>query len=440
MADDKQDISQSEDPAAGDSIPYRLSDRVALVEDDSEVIGPVDMSSSVPLHQMHDSRMVRPAGRMILGSRAAAPIPIDASNAIVEHPQLFSSAKEGRPRLSGGAVVAVVCAIAVGATAALTAVVNKGGGQGRQGEAVQNQPAAYSAEEPPRAAPAAPGTTQVAALSTASLPRPIETGGSDLTRVATQDSPGLSIDNITGPAGTPLPVKVQITLANSEEYSFLMFRGLPDAISLSAGFRLKDSWAVSLRDVQKLTLISPAAFQGAFNLEVLLVKGRNTPVESRIVTVSLGDVAPGTPGTIVASVAPEPAPASRILTAAAPEAEAAPQPAPPLAVAPPPAPAPSIPPKLTITPEAESSMLERAGRLLGTGDVASARLLFEHVAKKGSGKAALALAQTYDPAFLRSINAVGLKPDREKAKEWYGIAMQLGQEAARERLTALAGR
>ena len=49
--------------------------------------------------------------------------------------------------------------------------------------------------------------------------------------------------------------------------------------------------------------------------------------------------------------------------------------------------------------------------------MASARLLLEHIARKGSGKGAMALAQTYDPAFLRSIGTLGLRPNPEKARE-----------------------
>lgn len=85
-------------------------------------------------------------------------------------------------------------------------------------------------------------------------------------------------------------------------------------------------------------------------------------------------------------------------------------------------------------------MLQRASTILGEGDVASARLLLEHIARKGSGKGAMALAQTYDPAFLRSINTLGLRPNPEKAREWYQIAAELGEETARERLSALSGR
>jgi hypothetical protein len=96
-------------------------------------------------------------------------------------------------------------------------------------------------------------------------------------------------------------------------------------------------------------------------------------------------------------------------------------------------------PEVTITPAQETPMLERAFNLLGQGDIASARLLLEHLARKGSGKGAYALGQTYDPTFFRSMFTIGgPKPDTEKARKWYDLAAQLGQNEARKRLNQLA--
>jgi hypothetical protein len=85
-------------------------------------------------------------------------------------------------------------------------------------------------------------------------------------------------------------------------------------------------------------------------------------------------------------------------------------------------------------------MLERAFTLLGDGDVVSARMILEHLAKKGSGKGALALAQTYDPLYFQAMNTLGgPRPDAETALKWYGVAVRLGQEEARGRLSTLSG-
>ena len=444
MADDNHTKPQADLPFAAGLMPQRLSDRVARVTGEDDTAVPAKSPDSQPLHKMHDGRVVRPAGRMIVGSRAPAPLSglMETGQAIMEHPQLFSSAREGKPRLSGGAAVAVVCAVAVGATAALTAAVNSGGGdRSSVSDTDQRSSARYRSGEVHQAVAAQIGTTQVAAISPAAAAPHIAANDPNLVRVANPEAPALAIENIIGPAGVPIPVKVTITLADSEEYSFLMFRGLPDTLSLSAGFRLKDSWAVSLRDLQKLTLVSPPGYEGAFKLEVLLVKGRNTPVESRMVAVRVGEggVAP-IAEEAVASIPREPVSTSRILTSTPPEVDPRVQQIEPERPQQPALAARPAPSKLTITPDAEASMLDRATRLLQTGDVSSARLLFEHIAKKGSGKAALALGQTFDPVFLRSMNTLGLKSDPEKAKEWYTIAIQLGQRDAKERLSALETR
>src|ERR1700754_350082 len=92
-----------------------------------------------------------------------------------------------------------------------------------------------------------------------------------------------SASNVFGPAGKPIRLPVSLNGARNDEYSFLMFRGMPAKITMSAGFRLKESWAVSLRDLDDLKIETPADFQGSFNLEILLIKGRDTPVESKVV-------------------------------------------------------------------------------------------------------------------------------------------------------------
>ena len=108
-----------------------------------------------------------------------------------------------------------------------------------------------------------------------------------IVRIVKQDAPGLIVEDIRGRPGSEIPLKIEIAQGDTEEYSFLMFRGLPAEISLSAGFRLKDSWAVSLRDLANLALISPPNFEARFQVEVLLIKGRNTPADSRVMNVTL---------------------------------------------------------------------------------------------------------------------------------------------------------
>lgn len=446
MAKDEQDTPGIPEPYQADLKSHRLSERMARVDavENPDFTGLVNVSQSVAFHHLHDGRVARSAGQMVIGARAPMPAPglANAMSGAFEQSQLFSSSRDGRQRgISGGAAVALACAVAVGSTAALTSVLNTAMEQDSGGRNTgRNNPAGRAEGQVSSRAVMAPSAahpqaTQVASLSPVAIPLSITRAEPGIIRIAKQDAPGLVVENISGRAGSDIPLRIEVDQSDSEEYSFLMFRGLPAEISLSVGFRLKDSWAVSLRDLANLALVSPPNYEARFQVEVLLIKGRNTPADSRVMSVSLQRATPSAVPLAVASTPrQEPAP-ERILTAAPPE----PQPEAKVEAAAPSF-APAQPRKMAISPETEAAMLNRATEMLSMGDVSSARLLFEHVAKKGSGKAAMALARTFDPAFFSSINTRGLKPDQNKAKEWYAVAAELGQDEARSRLGALSTR
>lgn len=450
MAKDEQDTQGIPEPYQAELKSHRLSDRMARVDaaGTTELTGPADASQSVAFQHLPDGRVVRSAGRMVIGGRAPMPEVAlgSAARGAFEQSQLFSSSKDGRQRgISGGAAVVLACAVAVGSTAVLTNALNttieRDSGAKNAGH---NSPAARAAGQVSAQAVMAPAeshpqTTQVASVSPVGLSQAVAGADPSIIRIAKQDAPGLVVEDIAGRPGSEIPLRIEIAQSDTEEYSFLMFRGLPAEISLSAGFRLKDSWAVSLRDLTNLALVSPPNYEARFQVEVLLIKGRNTPADSRVMNVNLQRAPSAAPPAVAAAPAPRQEPArERILTAAPPEPQLQPQAVTRIEPAAPSL-APAQPKKVVgISPETEAVMLDRASQMLSMGDVSSARLLFEHVAKKGSGKAAMALARTFDPAYFSSINTRGLKPDRDKAKEWYAVAADLGQEEARSRLSALS--
>jgi uncharacterized glyoxalase superfamily protein PhnB len=94
---------------------------------------------------------------------------------------------------------------------------------------------------------------------------------------------------------------------------------------------------------------------------------------------------------------------------------------------------------LTVTPEDGARYLARGRALLTTGDITSARLFLERASNAGLADAAMALAETYDPATVARLSAVGLVGDREQAKAWYRRAQVLGSSAAAERLKNIGG-
>jgi hypothetical protein len=82
-------------------------------------------------------------------------------------------------------------------------------------------------------------------------------------------------------------------------------------------------------------------------------------------------------------------------------------------------------------------MLRRGDRLLGQGDVAAARAVYEQAAALGSPRAALLLGSTYDPGRLWSLGVFGMVGDKERARHWYLRAEQFGHPEAKERLRGL---
>lgn len=147
-----------------------------------------------------------------------------------------------------------------------------------------------------------------------------------------------------------------------------------------------------------------------------------------------------------APVAPPPSPASPppppVVAAPAVVAPAIVTPTPP--PAPPPAPPASAAPapvaQATQDPAVLSALLRRGEQLLAIGDVSGARRFFERAANGGSGQAALAMGQTFDPAGLAAIGARGIPPDRAAALSWYRRAAALGEADAAPRIAALEAR
>ena len=81
-----------------------------------------------------------------------------------------------------------------------------------------------------------------------------------------------------------------------------------------------------------------------------------------------------------------------------------------------------------------AALLARGDWLFATGDVASARLLYERAAGVGEARAAVKLGETFDPAFLNRLNLRGERADPAMAVFWYRRARDLGASDAGSRL------
>jgi TPR repeat protein len=86
------------------------------------------------------------------------------------------------------------------------------------------------------------------------------------------------------------------------------------------------------------------------------------------------------------------------------------------------------------------TLLKQGNDFVSVGDFASARIVFRRAWEANDPQGALALAATYDPIALRSIDAKGAIPDETKAREWYIKARDRGSPDAAQRLKVLADR
>ncbi len=88
----------------------------------------------------------------------------------------------------------------------------------------------------------------------------------------------------------------------------------------------------------------------------------------------------------------------------------------------------------TLAPDVMAALIRRGEQALTLGDIAAARLSFEHAAEAGNAAAAEAAGKTYDPNFLA--DGAG-RPDPARAAIWYRRATALGDPKAPDLLRRL---
>jgi TPR repeat protein len=110
----------------------------------------------------------------------------------------------------------------------------------------------------------------------------------------------------------------------------------------------------------------------------------------------------------------------------------------------PPAPQTAVPPSASSAPPPAQDPAEIAAKmkigtdLMASGDIAAARTMFERVAEAGDAAGAFALAETYDPAVLRTLRLRGgIAPNPALARRWYEKARDMGSSAAIDRIARL---
>jgi hypothetical protein len=229
-------------------------------------------------------------------------------------------------------------------------------------------------------------------------------------RLAQAQNLAFTAADVTGEPNTPIPLRIQLADNAGDDYRFFKIKGLPDSFELSSGFPTKNAWLVAVKNVDGLQIIPPEEFLGDVTLQILLFKGKDDPPQARTVTVSIQPKGQATDAAETSSV-------DETIPSVDPQAQTE---------------RPSLVPK-----EEEDAAMDRASDLLEKADIAAARLIYESLTHKGSGRAAFAMGQTYDPVFLGRFVVEGLKPDIEEATKWYLRAAELGSSEAQARLVAL---
>jgi hypothetical protein len=98
---------------------------------------------------------------------------------------------------------------------------------------------------------------------------------------------------------------------------------------------------------------------------------------------------------------------------------------------------PASKPVRALDPENVSLLIKEGDKHIATGDVVTARMIFQRAAEAGDATAALALAATYDPVMLAKLGVMGMGSDVEKARTWYQMAESFGSAEAKQRLQLL---
>jgi hypothetical protein len=221
-------------------------------------------------------------------------------------------------------------------------------------------------------------------------------------------------------------VPLGMNVDGSTEGVLAIVTGLLPGSNLSVGTPVGATvWQLPARDLARVLVRPPAGFSGTMEIVVDLQVGGDEIVDRRWRRLEW---------------------TSRPVRAAAP-AEAA---APPRPVVEPPAPraaatetsAPRAPsessPTRTLDPDEIAVLLRRGEQLIETGDLSSARLLLRRAAEARDGRAAFALAGTYDPLVLGKLGVYGFSPDVAAARYWYQKAAEFGSREASARLDSLA--
>ena len=212
------------------------------------------------------------------------------------------------------------------------------------------------------------------------------------------------------------PVSLAVNVEHAATNESLLFDGLPQGTMLSAGAAVSpSSWQLSPDKLRGLYLYAPKDFVGVMKTTVNLLGPDKRLLDSRAMQLKwISKPQQRPPQPVVASAGNE-APVEVRSNAAGIRSSTAPPVA--RAVRP-------------IDPGEAALLMQQGREFLNAGDISAARVAFRRLADAGIPDAALAFANTYDPAYLAAHNVVGVLGDRALARTLYQRAKELGSAEA----------
>jgi hypothetical protein len=224
---------------------------------------------------------------------------------------------------------------------------------------------------------------------------------------AAADEPvAVQLPPVIGLAGSTIALNIKVPM---QGLRMLILREIAADITFSHGFRMGHSWIVGAADIEKLHVKVPAGHElGPIVLDAHFHRSQGAAAARGLMVVSVREARlPAASTQAVGTVFKQELPVER------------------------------TPRAIGLAAKEEEEELGRGGKLVTSGDIATARLIFQNLALRGSPIAARKLAETYDPQILAKLAVTGLQPDIETARKWYRIASDAGDREASKRLNIL---
>ena len=223
--------------------------------------------------------------------------------------------------------------------------------------------------------------------------------------------------NVIVKSGEQVPMAIALAEEDSD-YRFLRIEDLPDDFALTAGLRSKSSWLVSRAEIEQLNITPPEGYSGKFVFRISFFHEAGTP-PFRSAVMNVWVQSKDGPANQSQNNKNKDFIVDKVNVATPPQ--------------------PLPPPENQLSPREQANLLERGDNFWQNGDIVSARLIYEEVAHMGNARGALAMAQSYDPSFLKELNLTeSVQPDLDKARMWYEKANALGNQDALQQLRKLS--